>query len=212
MKLVDIYNVVRFIVKDNKSTPDFIIDEFNDIIKAVNTDILNKKLSPYFPNYRQGILTDIELSKFVIKDSFTVSNSKINFPEGYYIGIGGINTLNNKPIKIVTPYEYYEMMSNKAERQIRFHNIAIEDNLSQVIKFLPLNTTNVEMVYFRKPAEPRLYYKYDSDLGYNKITGETNFEWGERLHAAIIREILNYMGIQTTLDMVNSTIQNVREK
>jgi len=210
MKLEEMLEVVRFIVKDNNSSPDFSIDEFNGIIKAVNLDILNKKIMPYFPKFREGVLSDEELSKFVVKNNFTITNGQLQFPTDYYFGIGCIDKDTYKPIKVTNAFEYYTMISNKANRQLKFYYIAVEND--NRLEFYPSNIINIDLIYFRKPKEPMLYYRYDENLGYNKIIGEDNFEWDDRLHPQIIREILNYMGIPVSLDLVNNTIQNTREK
>ena len=105
MTLTEILNVVRFIVKDNNSSPDFSIEEFNNIIASVNEDILNKKLAPYIPKFREGVVNDEELSKFIVKEIFSITGGQLIVPENYYFGIGCIDKDTYKPIKITTPFE-----------------------------------------------------------------------------------------------------------
>lgn len=214
MTTEDIVNIIAFILKDNSNAPIIHYEELNSIFNSVNNSILNKRLFSLKQtgNVAKNIYLDSELTRFITNKDIVFTDGIANFPENYILGLGGVYLKGDeiKTFDCVDNQTYYNMIRNISAKKIKNWGVIVEKGNSLYI--YPNNYEYIEFMYLRSPKSGRVIYSYDDNLGINTISGYDNFEWTENVYPEIIRETLNYLGVQVSLDFINNTIQNINDK
>jgi hypothetical protein len=207
MTVKQILDTLRLILKD-KNRPALAKEEYNALLTLVNEDMFWREFNKG-GGVKENVSNNKSLDPFKTSVSLVMLAGEVALPANYVycLGANTVESTNRREIDIISEIELSKRFANKAGKQIKDFPVGIINDGR--LKVFPTNLTPVRFYYLRKPIAPvyatvlnseKLLYVYDSN-------GSTQLEWNIDMHPEFIRNILNYLGVQVSLDGVNSYIK-----
>jgi hypothetical protein len=217
MTVKQIWDFIRFVVKDNPNRPEISKEEANLALSIVNQDMFFRKynfLKTQQDDLIELISGDKDLAPFRTSSQLTLTTGEVALPTNYihYLGAYTVETSNRREIDIISEQELSKRLQVKSSKPISLFPV-MTINESK-IKVFPTNLTPIRFFYLKKPTAPVYIDILSQTSGlYEYSSGtSTQLEWNEDLHPEFIRNVLNYLGVQVSLDQVNTYIQNDAER
>lgn len=219
MTLEDIHNVINMVVKDDANAPDVSLEEFNDIIKAVNIEMFwDKYNSTESYSRKSGIpLAEViedsrDLRIFKNSDTVVLTTGAGTTPTGFvkYLGAGVTHDSQLREVELISNGELRRRQQNLMSKNIRYYPVMTINGTT--VNVYPTDTSDPTLEYLKIPTAPEYAVKQENGVNIFDDANDTALEWEESAHPEFIKRCLNYLGVKISMERLGTYMDNVNTK
>lgn len=194
------YKLTNRLLNDNQITDRYPVEDWNRYAIMAQLEIVRKLRSAF----ESSSINSDNIAELKVKKTFLLTNGALTKPDDYlyfsapltrvwYKDGQGIQRTSQKPVDLVTDNELGDRLNSQFDYPSTDYPIVVDYRGS--LQFYPLDLTQADLMYIRKPVDPVWAY---TDVDGEPVYDEANsvdFELPSDMLDLLVISICEYMGV-----------------
>lgn len=211
------YKITNRLLNDNQITDRYPIADWERYAKLAQLEIVRRLRKAF----EAGTTNNDNIAELKVKKQFNLTNGVLTKPSDYlyfsapltrvwYKDGQGIQRTSQRPVDLVTDNELGDRLNSQFDAPS--YEYPIVTNYQNFLQFYPLDLTQAELMYIRKPVDPLWAFTVvDGEPVYN-AANSVDFELPEDMLDELVMTICEYMGVNVKrADMVQYSVAKQRK-